>query len=136
MAYRDQAGDVIDRFHLRRDQHAAERFFRRLLRGREITISDYYRQTQKLFGLPANGPMRLIIRNVTPIIAPKPRISLPAKGIGACTSFKSAGQAQRFLCLRSIVLNLFRVGRHLLLFMNYRLSRLRSFAVWRTVTAA
>jgi putative transposase len=50
--------------------------------------------------------------------------------------FKSAGQAQRFLSLHGVVQNLFRVGRHLLRSTNHRLLRLRSFAVWRTVTAA
>jgi putative transposase len=50
--------------------------------------------------------------------------------------FKSTGQAQRFLCLHSLVQNLFRVGRHLLKSTNYRSLRLRSFSVWQTVTAA
>jgi putative transposase len=50
--------------------------------------------------------------------------------------FKSAGQAQQFLSLHGIVQNLFRLGRHLLRSTNHRLLRFRSFAVWRTITAA
>jgi putative transposase len=43
--------------------------------------------------------------------------------------FKSASQAQRFLSLHGVIQNLFRVGRHLLRSMNYRLLRSRSFEV-------
>ena len=47
----DQDGDAIDILvQPRRDQRAAERFFRRLLRGQGKAISDRYRQTKKLFG--------------------------------------------------------------------------------------
>jgi putative transposase len=50
--------------------------------------------------------------------------------------FKSRQQAQGFLSVHGVVQNLFRVGRHLLRSSNYRLLRLRSFTVWRSVTAA
>src|SRR4051812_11121757 len=50
--------------------------------------------------------------------------------------FKSAKHAQRFLSVHDAGQNLFRVGRHLLRSSNHRLLRSRSFAVWRTVTAA
>ena len=49
--------------------------------------------------------------------------------------FKSRQQAQGFLSVHGVVQNLFRVGRHLLRSSNYRLLRLRSFTVWRSVTA-
>ena len=48
--------------------------------------------------------------------------------------FKSPGQAQRFLAVHSQVHNLFRVGRHLLRAVNYRLLRSRSFETWQQVT--
>src|SRR6266550_6726078 len=56
----DQDGDVIDILvQPHRDQHAAERFFRRLLNGQgERTTSHHYRQAPKLFGSDANAPMR------------------------------------------------------------------------------
>ena len=50
--------------------------------------------------------------------------------------FKSAAQAQRFLSVQGVVLNLFRLARHRLRSANYRLLRGRSFAVWTEVTAA
>ena len=50
--------------------------------------------------------------------------------------FKSAGQAQRFLSVHGTILNLFRVGRHLVSAGNQRTLRDRSFGVWREVTCA
>ena len=43
---------------------------------------------------------------------------------------------QRFLSVHGLVLNLFRVGRHLMRAVNHRLLRTRSFEVWREVTCA
>jgi putative transposase len=50
--------------------------------------------------------------------------------------FKSAAQAQRFLSVHGVILNLFRVGRHLLRPANHRTLRARSFLVWSEVTCA
>ncbi len=50
--------------------------------------------------------------------------------------FKSARHAQRFLSVHGLVLNLFRVGRHLLRAAHHRLLRTRSFRVWDAVTCA
>src|SRR4051812_34462342 len=72
----DQDGDVIDILvQPRRDQGAAERFFRRLLRGQgKRTISDCYRQTTKLLGRPAKDSGRSRPRHRT--IRQQPRRSL------------------------------------------------------------
>jgi putative transposase len=48
--------------------------------------------------------------------------------------FKSAAPAQRFLSVHGLVLNPFRVGRHLLRAVHHRLLRARSFPVWDEVT--
>ncbi len=50
--------------------------------------------------------------------------------------FKSAGQAQRFLSVQGVVLNLFRVGRHLVSSANHGLLRARSFRAWQQFTCA
>ena len=50
--------------------------------------------------------------------------------------FKSARHVQRFLSVHGLVLNLFRVGRHLLRAAHHRLLRTRSFRVWDAVTCA
>ena len=48
--------------------------------------------------------------------------------------FKSAAHAQRFLSVHGVVLNLFRVGRHLLRAAHHRLLRTRAFRVRREAT--
>ena len=48
--------------------------------------------------------------------------------------FKSPAQAQRFLSVHGVILNLFRFGRHLLRPANHRMLRARSFLVWSEVT--
>ena len=50
--------------------------------------------------------------------------------------FKSPAQAQRFLLVHGIVGNLFRVGRHLLRAVHYRLFRARAFDSWKQVACA
>jgi putative transposase len=50
--------------------------------------------------------------------------------------FTSAAHAQRFLSVQGVVLNLFRLGRHLLRAVHYRLFRRRAFEAWREVTCA
>jgi putative transposase len=46
-------------------------------------------------------------------------------------SVSSSTQAQRFLALHGLTQNLFRLGRHLMQAVNYRIWRTRSFQVWR-----
>ena len=47
-----------------------------------------------------------------------------------------AQHAQRFLSVHGLVLNLFRVGRHLLRSAHHRLLRMRAFTEWDAVTCA
>jgi len=121
-----------------RDQRAAERFFRRLLRGQGAeplrVITDKLRRY--------SAAIRTIFGNVTHTVE---RYANNRAGAShqptrqrerQMRRFKSARQAQRFLSLHDAVQNLFRVGRHLLRSSNHRLLRSRSFAVWRAVTVA
>ncbi len=50
--------------------------------------------------------------------------------------FKSPDQAQRFLHVHGVIQNLFRLSRHRLRSVHYRMLRARSFTVWAAVTAA
>ena len=50
--------------------------------------------------------------------------------------FRSPDHAQRFLHIHGVIQNLFRVGRHHLRAVHYRLLRARSLTVWRAVTVA
>jgi putative transposase len=135
----DQDGDVIDILvQPRRDQCAAERFFRRLLRGqgkeplRIITdkLRSYSAAVRTILCDVTHNTERYANNRVEASHQPTRQRERQMR------RFKSAGQAQRFLSLQGVVQNLFRVGRHLLRSTNHRLLRSRSFAVWRTVTAA
>ena len=50
--------------------------------------------------------------------------------------FKSDGHAQRFLAVHAQIHNLFRLGRHLLRAVNYRVLRSQAFAEWRGLVYA
>jgi putative transposase len=50
--------------------------------------------------------------------------------------FRFARHVQRFVSVHGFVLNLFRVGRHLLRAAHHRLLRARSFRLWDEVTCA
>ena len=135
----DQDGDVIDILvQPRRDQGAAERFFRRLLRGqgkepfRIVTdkLRSYSAALRRILGEVAHGTERYANNRAEVSHQPTRERERHMR------RFKSAGQAQRFLSLHGVVQNLFRLGRHLLKATHHRLLRLRSFAIWQTVTAA
>jgi putative transposase len=54
----------------------------------------------------------------------------------AMRRFRSSDQAQRFLTLHGLTQNLFRLGRHLMQAVNYRLLRTQAFQVWQDVVCA
>jgi len=54
----------------------------------------------------------------------------------AMWKFRSSKQAQQFLTLHGLSPNLFRLGRHLLQAVNYRLLRARAFQVWQEAVCA
>src|SRR6266403_4496968 len=135
----DQDGDVIDILvQPRRDQRAAERFFRRLLcsQGKAPLriITDQLRSySAALRTIPcgvAHNTERYANNRAEASHQPTRQRERQMR------RFKSSGQAQRFLSLHGVLQNLFRVGRHLLRSTNHRLLRSRSLAIWQTVTAA
>jgi putative transposase len=135
----DQDGDVIDiLLQSRRDQRAAERFLRRLLRDQGK--QPFRIVTDKLKGYAAAS--RTILPGVThdtqQYANNRAEISHQPTRMRErqMRRFKSSRQAQRFLSLHGVVRNLFCVARHLLRSTHQRLLRSRSFEVWRSVTAA
>ena len=134
----DQDGDVIEILvQPYRNQHAAERFFRRLLRGqgkeplRIITnkLRSYSAAMRTIFSGVNHNTERCANNRAEASHQPTRQRERHMR------RFKSAGQAQRFLSLHGVVQNLFRVGRHLLSSPNHRIWRSRSYAAWQTVTA-
>lgn len=134
----DQDGDVIDILvQPRRDRCAAERFFRRLLRGQGR--EPWCLITDKLRSYSAAIPISFChVAHTTERYANN-RIEASHQPTRQrerqMRRFKSAHQAQRFLSLHGVVHNLFQLGRHLMRSENYRFLRSRSFSIWRTVTA-
>ncbi len=135
----DQDGDVIDILvQPRRDRHAAERFFRKLLKGQgrepRRLVTDRlrsYAAAQRTF-MPSVAHDTSQYANNRAEVSHEPTRQRE-RGM---RRFKSMAQAQRFLSVHGIAQNLFRVGRHLLRAANYRMLRARAFVVWNTVTCA
>jgi len=135
----DQDGDVIDILVQRwRDARAAKRFFRKLLKGQGseprwlITdkLGSYSAAHRSVMPSVVHDTRRWANNRAEVSHQPSRQRERQMRG------FKSAAQAQRFLSVQGVVLNLFRLGRHRLRSANYRLLRGRAFAVWTEVTAA
>ena len=130
----DQDGDVLDiLMQRRRNQHATERFFRRLLKGQEC--EPLWLMTEKLKSCDAAH------RVVIPTIEPINQVYANNRVEGShqprrqqeyhMRRLTSLLQAQRFLMLYGLTQNLFRLDRHLLQAVNYLLLRTQAFQIWK-----
>ena len=133
----DEDGDVIDILvQSRRNRSAAVRFFRKLLKSQGCVPRRLI--TDKLRSYPA--ACRTVMPSVVHVtdqyannraeVSHQPTRQRERQ----MRRFTSAAHAQRFLSVHGVVLNLFRLGRHLLRAVHYRLFRTRAFGVWREVT--
>ena len=133
----DQDGDVIDILVTRkRDGRAAKRFFCKTLKHQGQP--PWQLVTDKLRSYPAAH------REVFPSVVHRTgqyennqaEVSHQrTRGRERqMRRFKSPRQAQRFLSVHSAVHNLFRVGRHHLKAIHYRLLRGRAFSDWQQAT--
>jgi putative transposase len=132
----DQDGDVIDILvQPRRNQRAAERFFRRLIKGQggepRWLVTDKLRSYD-----PAHRTIMPTVHHLNHIYANnRDEVSHESTRQQERTmrGFRSSEQAQRFLTLHGLIHNLFRLGRHLLRAVNYRFLRTQAFQVWQDV---
>lgn len=135
----DQDGDMIDILvQRRRNKYAAVRFFRRLLKGQRV--EPRWLVTDKLRSYDAAHPEVMpTVEHFNKVYAnnrvegshqPTRQQEYPMRG------FSSSPQAQRFLTLHGLTQNLFRLGRHLMQAVNYRLLRTQAFLVWKDVVGA
>jgi putative transposase len=133
----DQDGDVLDILvQPHRDQHAAERFFRKLLKGLHYAprllvtdrLGSYGAARRKL--VPSVSHCQDRHRNNRAEVSHQPTRQREYQ----MRRFKSPGQARRFLSVQGPGNNLFRLGRHLLPACHYRTLRARAFAIWNEVT--
>ena len=121
-----------------RDQRAAARFFRRLLKDQGCVprkmVTDKLRSYAAAHRtiMPSVGHETSQYANNRAEVSHEPTRQRE-RGM---RRFKSMAQAQRFLSVHGITQNLFRVGRHLLRAANHRMLRSRAFLVWNAVTCA
>ena len=135
----DQDGDVIDILvQPRRDRHAAARFFRTLLTGqgrpprRLVTdkLRSYAAAHRTVMPSVEHDTRQYENNRAEASHQPTRQRERQMRG------FISVAHAQRFLVVHGVVLNLFRVDRHLLRAVHHRLMRSRAFGVWREATCA
>ena len=135
----DQEGDVIDILVQRcRNARAAQRFFRKLLKGQECTPRRLVTDKLKSYGAARRMVIPTVEHDTTRYSNNRAEVShQPTRQRERqMRRFKSAGQAQRFLAVHGVIRNLFNLGRHQLSPTNYRLLRMRSFKEWSAATAA
>ncbi len=135
----DQDGDVIDILvQPRRDRHAAERFFRRLLKGHGSEPRRRVTDRLRSYSAARRNTMSSAVHDTSRYANNRAEVShQPTRGRERqMRRFNSPEQAQRFLSAHGIIQNLLRVGRHLLSAANHRALRYRSFVVWRQVACA
>jgi putative transposase len=135
----DQDGDVIEILVQRyRNAGAAKRFFRKLLKGQGNTPWKLVRDKLRSYSAAHRSLMPSVAHDTKRYENNRAEVShQPTRQRERqMRRFKSAGQAQRFLSVHGVILNLFRLGRHQLRSENYRLLRARSFKDWSAATAA
>ena len=134
----DQDGDVIDILvQSRRNRHAAARFFRKLLKGQVRVPFRLVTDRLKSYGAALRTIMPSVNHDTGRYGNNRAEVSQQPtrKRERQMRRFKSARQAQLFLSVHGVVLNLFRLGRHRLKSVHHRMLRARSFSIWETVTA-
>src|SRR5712692_9357842 len=135
----DQDGDVIDLLvQPRRDRRAAERVFRKLLKGQgrapQCLITDKLRSDSAAHRIvmPSVVHRTRQYENNRADVSHQPTRERERQ----MRRFTSTAHAQRFLWVHGLVRNLFHVGRHLRQAAHHRVWRTRSFLVWNDVTCA
>ena len=135
----DQDGDVIDILvQSRRDRRAAARFFRKLLKGQGREPRRLITDKLRSYASAHRTVMLSVVHSTRQYENNRAEVShQPTRQRERqLRRFTSAAHAQRFLSVHGVVLNLFRLGRHLLQAAHYRLLRMRSLLVWQEVTCA
>ena len=135
----DQDGDLLDIVvQSRRDRRAAIRFFRKVLKGQGRSPRRLVTDKLRSYSAAHRSVMPSVVHRTAQYANNRAEVShQPTRQRERqMRRFKSAGHAQRFLSVHGLVLNLFRVGRHLLRSAHHRVLRTRAFAEWDAVTCA
>ena len=135
----DQDGDILDILvQSRRDRRAAARFFRKLLKKQGGLPRRLVTDKQRSYSAAHRTVMPSVVHSTRQYENNRAEVSHQStrQRERQMRGFRSAAHAQRFLSVHGVVLNLFRVGRHLLRAVHHRSLRTRSFRVWDAVTCA
>ncbi len=135
----DQDGDVIEILvQPRRNRRAAERFFCKLLKGQGSEPRRLVTDKLKSYSAAHRTIMPSVIHVTKRYANNRAEVSHQStrQRERQMRRFKSAAQVQRFLSVHGVILNLFRVGRHLVRPANHRILRAHSSLVWSEVTCA
>ena len=133
----DADGDVIDILvQSQRDRQAAARFFRTLLKGQGREPRQLITDKLRSYSAAHRIVMPSVVHRTTRYENNRAEVShQPTRQRERqMRRFTSVAHAQRFLSVHGVVLNLFRVGRHLLQAVHHRQLRTHAFGVWREVT--
>jgi len=135
----DQDGDTIDILvQRRRNKKVAERFFRHLLKGQgrepRSVVTDKLKSYDAAHRtiMPTVEHINHVYANNRAELSHQPTRQREYHMRG----FSSSIQAQRFLTLHGLTHNLFRLGRHLMQAVNYRILRTQAFQVWKEAVCA
>ena len=134
----DQDGDGIDILvQSRRNRRSAERFLRKLLKGPGKVPFRLVTDKLKSYGAALRTIMPSVNHDTERYANNRAEVlHQPMRHRERqMRRFKSARQAQLFLSVHGVVLNLFRLARHRLKAVHHRMLRARSFATWEAVTA-
>ena len=135
----DQDGDTLDILvQPRRNKNAAVRFFCRLLKGQGREPRWLYTDKLKSYDaahrvvMPTVEHINTAYANNRVEVSHQPTRQQEYHMRG----FTSLKHAQRFLTLHGLTQNLFRLGRHLMQAVNYRIWRTQSFQMWKASVCA
>ncbi len=135
----DQDGDLIDILvQPRRNRRAAEKFFRKLLKGQGCEPRRLVTDKLRSYRAAHRVVFPSVIHDTSQYANNRAEVSHQPtrRRERQMQRFKSAAQAQRFLAVHGLVGNLFRLGRHLLRAAHHRFFRERAFQLWNAVTSA
>jgi putative transposase len=135
----DQDGDTIDILvQRRRNKQAAVRFLRRLIKGQggepRWLVTDKLRSYDAAHRtvMPTVSHINHVYANNRAEVSHQPTRQQEYHMRG----FSSSTHAQRFLTLHGLTQNLFRLGRHLMQAVNYRIWRTQSFQIGKASVCA
>ena len=133
----DQDGDVLDILvQKRRNTRAAERFFRKLLKGLRYTPNRLFTDKLRSYRAAHRTTLPSVCHCTHPYANNRAEVShQPTRQRERqMRRFKSPRHVRRFLSVHGPINNLFRIGRHLMKAVHYRLFQDRAFATWQEVT--